>query len=61
MFDVDALDQNKAQNKAGKLLGKLKQTDNSPKEDAPLQARCLLRAPRRASRRPGNRAAPAGR
>ena len=35
---MDALDQNKAKNKAGQLIGKLKPVDNSPKEDA-LQAR----------------------
>jgi hypothetical protein len=34
LFDVDSLDQNGAVNKAGKLLGKLKATDNAPKQDA---------------------------
>jgi hypothetical protein len=56
VFDVDSLDQNGAINKAGKLLGKLKPTDNAPKKDA-LQARlfpgagCAARCAR-AGRRP---------
>lgn len=37
---MDALDQNKAINKAGRLVGKLKPIDNAPKQDA-LQARAL--------------------
>lgn len=34
IYDLDALDQNKPKNPAGKLLGSLVKTDNSPKEDA---------------------------
>ena len=37
-MDLDALDQNVAINKAGKIIGKLKPVDNKPKGDA-LQVR----------------------
>jgi hypothetical protein len=49
LFDVDALDQNKAINKAGRLVGKLKPVDNAPKKEA-LQARRAAAAARRSAR-----------
>lgn len=41
-FDLDSLDQNGVQNRAGKLLGKLKPKDNAPSTDA-LQVRPTAR------------------
>lgn len=49
---MDALDQNKAINKAGRLVGKLKPVDNAPKKEA-LQARAPEPQPRPRSALPG--------
>ena len=48
-FDLDALDQNAAQNKAGKLLGTIKVKDNTPTEDTLVVRDAALRRRRRAA------------